>query len=157
MKLLSISLLFLSLSFSLHSTAYKGLRVKGDVKKLGLWVESHIISKSNAGINKWTIRKIVSERFKRYGIEAVDILESPNTLFFDISIMPYNNASDIVNLEASLRKMRGNYNTDIYATGYSFEPEQGSYGFLAFVSKEEFNSYLTKIVDKFCIDYLESN
>jgi hypothetical protein len=153
MKAILTCLILALFASSVFAKKYRGLKVKGDYKVLTVLVEG--FPKNDAGLTKEDVIRAVKLRLLANGIKTPDYL-GPHYLYVQVSVLADGNAFSI---DVSLVKYSLAYGVDVNVAGSYFSPEKGSYSGVgtAAKSKQYILGALNSHIDRFLLDYLESN
>ena len=132
---------------------YPGLKVKGNYKELRVVVEN--VPNNTLGLAEEDVERAVKLRLLANGIKGTKTI-SVHYLYVDVAVLTGPNAFKI---DIFLQKFSDAYGVDEKVAGAYFLPEQGYYGTLGTAgrSKQYILEALNEKLDKFLLDYLESN
>jgi len=156
MKIFTLFVLVLCLGISNgFGKVYPSLKVKGDFRKIELLIE-------DVNPNKLVTTEDITNTVKlRLFANNIKTLKTYGSEFLYVTVIVMDLEDDVnfvykVNIE--LRKNSTDYGVNQIVAGFSFTPNQGSYGSLGICSKEDsLLSGLKSAIDMFLLDYLESN
>lgn len=155
MKILILFALVLSLGISIGSgKVYQGLKVKGDFRKVQLLVED---VNPNGIVTKQDIENTVKLKLFSNNIKTIPI--GSENLYLQVIILPMDNGVNFVySTLLELKKWSFDYGVSESVAGPLFAPHQGIYFQTGICrSKDKFLSNIKEIVDRFLVDYIESN
>ena len=131
---------------------YDGLVVHGSYKELPLGIA---LRDNDWGLKTEDLNRIVKLRLLANGIRSRSFVES-DSHFLGITFSAYGN---VFNLTVALVKKTSSYvKNEKNFLGYSVRPEQGTYAWFGhYYDKKAVIDAINETLDKFLIDYLESN
>ena len=153
MKIITLFALVLSLGISNgYAEKYEGLRVKGDYKFLPLMCDV----KESPLISKDEIIRTIKLKLLSFNIKTKDShYTDTHDLYCNIN---YKSGSNVMNIYFVLSKDSKAYGISNKYVGPVFKPSQGRYASLNFATtKQDILRAINKDLDRFIVDYLESN
>lgn len=155
MKIFTLFALVLSLGISNgFGKVYPGLKVKGDFRKLDLVVET---IRPNKFVTDQDITNTVKLRLFSNNIKIQDY--GSEYLYVNVNILDLEDGVNFIfNIKINLDKRSLNYGVSPLFVGTTFVPHQGTYAMLGVnFSKDALLSSIQGQIDKFLVDYIESN
>ena len=153
MKQLSILITLLVISsLALSGEVYEGLKVKGDYKKLGIIIEK--VRENEAGLTTELVERAVKLKLLSNGIKSPTY--HPSYLYVVVRILDDGTS---YSFHICLEKNSAAYGVDKSVAGIAFRPYQAVYGSMGKAGKSSdfILNHLNERLDKFLLDYLESN
>lgn len=149
-----LALLFCS-SFTSNAEIYPGMKVIGGYKALD--VSFAPVNRNQFGLTQEDVERTVKLRLLTNGIKTVGRTKL-HYLYIDVNTLESQNDT-IFDIDLKLKKYSDAYGVSRNAAGFVFIPNQSSYGSVGIIntSKSFILESLLNALDKFLLDYLESN
>jgi hypothetical protein len=163
MKIFTLFALVLYLGISTgFGKVYLGLKVKGDYKKLHIAFED--VEENPLKISTEDVVRTIKLSLLRNGIKPIDLMiegsaaqKADHYLYFSMATIPIGR-SIAYSWTLELAKFTRSYMKTGSETASIYVPRQGDYSpFGVEHQKADFLDSLRSRVDKFCLNYLESN
>jgi hypothetical protein len=155
MKIFTLFALILCLGISNgFGKVYPGLKVLGDFRKIQLLVEDVTPNKLV------TYKEIVNTaKLKLFANNIKANAFDSEYVYLNVNVMPLDDGVNFVfYVGLALKKSSSTYGVSKTVAGVVFKPNQGQYGYVGICSDK--SSLLDAIklrIDKFLVDYIESN
>ena len=146
----------ISLNFAFVGKAeeYNGLIVEGDYRKLNVLCQ---VYENQWGITKTDFERAIKLRFLGNRLKMLP-LPDDSSLWMHYLKVNFECVGDVFILELKLKKMSKVYAKSTFSLGAIVEPMQGTYGsFGKTPDKSDIMEKLNGCLDRFLLDYLESN
>jgi hypothetical protein len=154
MKIFTLFALVLCLGISNgFGKVWPGLKVNGDFRNILLVVE-HIAP--NDLVTHKDIENTVKLRLFSNNIKTIDW--RTDYLYVNVSVLPISNSNVVYNIKVEFNKRSKFYGVSESVAGSTFAPSQGAYGSIgSCYSKDTLLSSVKGAIDRFLVDYIESN